>query len=111
MKRKLIVATVAVAVVGGTWLYLGGIDKVVDVLKNEDVVYQRPEVVVEKELVDNFDARVEAAIEAAMPDIERKAQAAYDKVVLEEKEKVVDAVIETRIEELEGSLSKQAVDY
>ena len=111
MKRKLIVATVAVAVVGGTWLYLGGIDKVADFLKNEEVVYQRAEVIVEKEQVDKFQARVDAAIEEAMPEIERKAQAAYDQVVEEEKEKVVDAVVEARIEELEGSLSNQAVDY
>lgn len=100
--KKLIIAVVVVATIGGLGLYGG---KVVDFLKTE-TVYIRGEVekVIEVEQVNELDNRVQTAVEASLPAIESEAKAKREKAEAE-----AEAVYKSKLAEI-ASTSKKFIE-
>lgn len=122
--KKLIIAVVSVAILGGIGLYGG---EVLGLLKNEVIVYKQSEPIVKTERVDNLDVLISEAQAAARPQIEGAAKATkeqeeaaakaayeaalaeaaakHDKYIEDEMVKVADKVKEDYIAEIEATIS------
>lgn len=85
-------------------------DSISSVLKNEEVVYSKPEpeTVVKTETVEVLEVRIKNAQDEARERIESEAQALYDEYVEEEMTKVSDQVKEEYIAEIEATISSAA---
>ena len=97
--KKLIIAVIGVATIGGLGLYGG---KVIEFF-NTDTVYIRGEAekVIEVERVNELDVRVEEAVKSAMPAIEDEAKEREDKARLEAEE-----IFQAKLAEISSTTQK-----
>lgn len=104
--KKLIIAVVIVAILGGIGLYGG---KVFGLLKNEVIVYTQAEPIVKTEKVDTLEVLVEEAQNAARAEIENTAKATQEKEATAAKaayEAALAAAEAKRTEYIENELTK-----
>lgn len=104
--KKLIIAVVIVAILGGIGLYGG---KVFGLLKNEVIVYTQAEPIVTTEKVDTLEVLVDEAQNAARAEIENTAKATQEKEATAAKaayEAALAAAEAKRTEYIENELTK-----